>query len=56
LDVVQVVQGDVALNSCFLRNDPCPRCKGCMISRKTAGLQEHIVNSLNGITLADMVA
>ena len=55
LEVVGAMQGDVTLNTCFLRSDPCPRCTQCMISRKTAALQDYIEKFLDGISLAELV-
>ena len=55
LEVVGAVQGDVTLNKCFLRCDPCPRCTQCAISRKTAALQDYIEEFLAGISLAELV-
>jgi Rrf2 family protein len=55
LEVVKAVQGDVAVNTCFMPGHTCPRRPKCPISRKIAGLQEQIETYLRENTLADVV-
>ncbi len=55
LDVVAAVQGNVAVNTCFMPGHTCPRRPNCPISRKIAGLQEQIESYLQNTTLADVI-
>ena len=56
LDVIEPVQGKLAVNRCFLGRSRCPLQAKCRISRKLAGIQEHLVEFFKGITLADLMA
>jgi len=56
LEVIEPVQGKLAINRCFLGLKCCPRQGKCAISRKLVGIQEHLVEFFRGITLADLMA
>ncbi len=54
-NVINVIQGPLTLNRCVLNKDACPRQGTCPITGKLKILQDSLSNSLNNITLADMV-
>jgi Rrf2 family protein len=56
LEVIEPVQGKLAINRCFLGRSRCPLQAKCRISRKLAGIQEHLVQFFKGITLVDLMA
>jgi len=56
LEVIEPVQGKLAINRCFLAASHCPLKGRCAISRKLVGIQEHLVQFFKGITLADLLA
>lgn len=55
LDVVKIMQGAPAVNRCFLGRDGCPRAGACRFKKFWAGLEQGIAESLEGITLRDLV-
>jgi Rrf2 family protein len=51
LDVIEAVQGPVAMNRCFL-GWPCRNRQSCSVRRKLGGIQRRLVASLRDATLA----
>jgi Rrf2 family protein len=57
LEIVEVVQGPVAVRRCLLgKEEVCPRHHSCPVAAKLGGLQDVIVTSLKNMTLAEIVA
>ena len=54
LEVIESIQGPLVFNRCLLSKDACPRQGNCPITGKLRGLQDHLTESLNGITVADL--
>jgi len=54
LDVLETIQGPVAVTHCMMRVGPCPRRSTCPASRKWRKLQNGIVTFLKSTTLADI--
>lgn len=55
LQVVTAIQGPVMIKKCCLDLKSCPRGSICGFSAKLMELQDNLVRSFNGITLADVV-
>ena len=55
LNVIEAVQGMVAVNRCFLGKNICARQKNCPARRKLKAVQESLRDILRGITLADLM-
>jgi Rrf2 family iron-sulfur cluster assembly transcriptional regulator len=55
LQVVTAIQGPVMIKKCCLDLKSCPRMSICEFSAKLMELQDNLVRSFNGITLADVV-
>ena len=55
LQVVSAIQGPVMVKKCCLDLESCPRRSICEFSSKLMELQDSIVRSFDGITLADVV-
>ncbi len=55
LDIVEVMQGKLAVNKCFLEKKPCPRAPKCAIKGNWLQLEEKIAGFLSSITLQDLV-
>jgi Rrf2 family protein len=55
LQVVTAIQGPVTIKNCCLDLESCPRGSICKFSAKLMELQDNLVRSFNGITLADVV-
>lgn len=55
LEVVETIQGRVAVNECFRRPGFCPNDNSCRFRSKLAKLQDHIDNWLGAASLAGVV-
>ena len=54
-DIVEAIQGPVAVSQCMLSVRACPRRARCPASRKWQGLQDRIVSFLKTTKLDDIV-
>ncbi len=55
LEIVETMQGKLAMNRCFLGRDGCPRAAQCPLKQNWSGLEEQIASHLAGISLQDLV-
>ncbi len=55
LEIIELIQGKVSLNRCFLCAGACGRKDNCGVHKKLTGLQEHIEDYLKSITLTDIL-
>jgi Rrf2 family protein len=55
LEVVETMQGKLAMNRCFLGRDGCPRAPNCPLKQNWQGMEEQIASHMAGITLQDLV-
>jgi Rrf2 family protein len=56
LDVMEALQGPVAINRCFLGKDKCPNYGECDLRNRLVGVQETIVRFLGDIDLAQLLS
>ena len=54
-NVIDVIQGPLAINRCVLSKDACPHQETCPITGKLKVLQDYLTESLSSITLAYLV-
>ncbi len=54
LEVIEVIQGPLALNRCLLRVDACPRQRICKVRLKLVELQRYVSSHLGSITLNEL--
>lgn len=55
LEVIQAIQGPVAVRKCCLGLDNCPRSPSCIVMPKLEKLQVSLKKSLKDITLAKVM-
>jgi Rrf2 family protein len=55
LEIVEAMQGKLAMNRCFLGRDACPRSPDCPLKHNWLGLERQITGHLAGITLQGLV-
>jgi len=55
LDAIEVGMGEMALNECVLRPASCHRSPTCVIHRALDGASQRMRESLQAVTLADLV-
>jgi DNA-binding IscR family transcriptional regulator len=54
--IIEVMDGPIALNTCLLLPGECPRESICPIHEIWVKTQRNLLESLESITLADLVA
>jgi len=54
-EVLQTLQGPLAINRCLLGRNKCPNQSTCSIRRRLVDLQERMIGLLESTTLADLV-
>lgn len=54
LEVMEVLQGPVAINRCFLGKSACPNYSTCEIKDNLTGAQREMLEILDRITIADL--
>jgi Rrf2 family iron-sulfur cluster assembly transcriptional regulator len=55
LEIIETIQGPLALNKCLLDDFECGRESDCAVYKKLNELQQHIKNYLSNISLADLL-
>jgi Rrf2 family protein len=55
LEVVETMQGKLAMNRCFLGRDGCPRAPNCPLKQNWLQMEGQIASHMAGITLQDLV-
>lgn len=55
LDVMEVLQGPVAINKCLLGKDACPNAERCSVRARWTGMQAQLLGFLRSMTLADLL-
>jgi Rrf2 family iron-sulfur cluster assembly transcriptional regulator len=55
LDVIEAIQGKIALNRCLLSASACPRQKVCPVKGRLGEVQEALTGHLRQATLQDLV-
>jgi len=56
LEVIEAVQGPLAMNTCLTPNGRCPRQSGCAVHTRLDRLQQTMRKSLHKVTLAQLAA
>lgn len=54
LEIVEAIQGPVAVNRCLLGRDACERWEVCGLRQSWVGIQEKFVSFLNDVTLESL--
>jgi Rrf2 family protein len=54
--VIEAVEGPIALNRCLTGTEPCPREKSCLVHNSLAHVQDVLVNELDKITIGALLA
>lgn len=55
LEVVETMQGKLAVNKCFLGKDGCPRAAECSLKHTWLEVERKFVDFMAGVTLQDLV-
>ena len=55
LDIIETIQGRIALNRCLVDVSACTRQRKCPVNKKLVGLQKYLVTSLSDITLDQLL-
>lgn len=55
LEVIELMQGKLVMNKCFLGKDGCTRAPKCVLKYNWLQLEQRITGFLSQITLSDLV-
>ncbi len=55
-NVIEIIDGDIALNGCLNESGCCVNDGNCVIRRKLQHVQDIVTNELDSITFADIIA
>ena len=55
VDVMQVFQGQFALNECLFRKNICPNTSTCVLRGKINVIEAYVLDQLTHITLKDLL-
>lgn len=56
LEVMETLQGSVAINKCFLGKDTCENFDSCELKDKLVGVQQGLLDFLSGVTIAQLLS
>ncbi len=54
-EIVEAIQGEIAMNRCLLGRPGCQNSGSCPVQRRLAGIQEDVKSALSDLTLQDLV-
>ncbi len=55
-EVIEIIQGPISINRCFLGNYQCPMKGNCHLHGKLTQIQNEIINSLQKSKISDLVS
>lgn len=53
-DIIEVIDGKIAINKCFEGADACKNSGACKVQRKLCSVQQSLLTELGKITFADI--
>lgn len=56
LEVVEIMQGQIAVNRCLLGKNGCPRAPHCPFKSSWLDMEGKLIEYMAGLTLQDLVA
>jgi len=56
LEVMEALQGPVAINRCFLGKDSCSNFSRCALKDKLISVQQGMLDFLSSVTVADLLS
>lgn len=55
IDIIEIFQGPLKLNECFLSKKICPNVKKCTLKKKVDSIEEDVLKKLKGITVSSIL-
>ncbi|MGB4521387.1 MAG: Rrf2 family transcriptional regulator [Candidatus Omnitrophota bacterium] len=55
VDLMEVFQGTLTLNECFLKRLACPNIKICPLRKKLKNIESYVFKQLRSITIASLL-
>lgn len=55
VDLIEIFQGPLRLNECFLKKMACPNTKTCALRKKINNIERGVIAELESITLASLL-
>jgi len=54
-DLIEIFQGPLRLNECFLKKMVCPNLARCALRKKINNIERYVIRQLRSITLASLL-
>ncbi len=55
VDLIEVFQGPLKLNECFLKKMDCPNIKTCNLRKKIIRIENYVIKELKSITINSLL-
>lgn len=55
VDLIEVFQGPLKINECFLRKKICPDVRTCILKKKIEHIEEYVGSELSSINIASLL-
>jgi len=53
--IMQIFQGHVGLNGCFLKKEACPNRGACLLRKKIHSIEDNVLGELRKINIASLI-
>ncbi|MFH1889202.1 MAG: Rrf2 family transcriptional regulator [Candidatus Omnitrophota bacterium] len=55
VDLIEIFQGPLRLNECFLKKLPCPDKRTCVLRERISNIEKYVIRELRAVTLASLL-
>lgn len=55
VQLMEIFQGPLTLNECFLKKMRCPNMKRCALRKRILNIENYVVRQLKGVTIASLL-
>lgn len=55
VNLIEIFQGMVKLNECFLNKRVCPDVRSCELKGKIEKIEQNVISELNAVTIASLI-
>jgi len=55
VDLIEIFQGPLKLNECFLKRTICPNTDTCLLRKKINSIERRLVQEIKSITIASLL-
>ena len=55
VEVIEIFQGSIRLNECFLKKLECPNTKKCSLRKKINAIEKYVIHELRSISIESLL-